>query len=173
MNAVFLLILMGLGGCAGPGLVATPLDGPVPVTNAVNPEADRLRAQAYELFNDPSSWRRAARLLERSADLRSTGDPVRSDDYRLAGRLYAHTGALNASQRAFERAAMSAQQIGAVAQAAGAYLDAAHVAVRRGDGKAAGSLVERGNLLSLSPHLDAAERRAIQRRIPAGVAWSG
>jgi hypothetical protein len=170
MNVVFLLISIGLGGYAGPGLVATSLDCPVPVTTTMNPDADRLRAEAHELFNDPRSWRRAARLLERSANLRSVEDPARSDDYRVAGRLYGYAGDLNASQRAFERAAMSAQQLGAVAQAAGAYLDAAHVAVRRGDGKAAGSLIQRGDLLSLSPHLDAAERRAIRNRIPAGEA---
>jgi hypothetical protein len=170
MNVVLLLISIGVGGYASPGLVATSLDGPVPVTTTVNPDAERLRAEAHQLFNDPRSWRRAARLLERSADLRSIEDPVRSDDYRLAGRLYAHVGSLGAAQRAFERAAMSAQQIGAVAQAAGAYLDAAHVAVRRGDGRAAGSFIERGDLLSLSPHLNTAERRAIRNRIPAGEA---
>jgi hypothetical protein len=170
MNVVFLLIAMGLGGSVGPGLVAAPLEGPVPVTTAVNPEADRLRAEAYEMFNDPRSWRRAARLLDRSAGLRSVEDPARWEDYRMAGRLYAHVGALNASQRAFERAAASAHQVGAVAQAAGAYLDAAHVAVRRGDDKAAWALLQRGDLLSLSPHLDATERSAIRKRIPAGEA---
>jgi hypothetical protein len=166
MNVVFLLMSIGLGGFADPGLVATPLEGPVPVATTVNPDADRVRAKAYELFNSPRSWGRAARLLERSAGLRSMEDPARSDDYRMAGRVYAHVGALDASQRAFERAAMSAQQIGAVAQAAGAYLDAAHVAARRGDGKAAEAFVQRGDMLSLSPHLDAAERSAIRSRIP-------
>jgi hypothetical protein len=166
VNAVFLLLCIGLGGGAGSGLVATPVEDAAPVIATTNAAADRLRAEAHGLFHDRRSWGRAARLLDRAAGMRAATDPGRSADYRLAGRLYAHLGALDASERAFVRAAESAHQLGAIADAAGAYLDAAHVAAHRGDRRAARAFVQQVELLSLSPHLDAAERDAIRRRVP-------
>lgn len=166
MNAVFLLFSIGMGGGAGPGVVEMPVEDTATVSETTNAAAERLRAEAYGLFDERRSWRRAARLLERAAGLRAADDPGRSEDYRMAGRLYGHVGALAASERAFVHAAESAHRVGAIVDAAGAYLDAAHAAARRADRRAALAFVQQVDLLSLSPHLTAAERDAIRNRIP-------
>jgi hypothetical protein len=51
--------------------------------------AAELRGQAEALLATPGQWRRAARLLERSADLRDASDPEAYASLRLAGRVRA------------------------------------------------------------------------------------
>lgn len=130
-----------------------------------NPEADRLAAEAYRLFENRSAWPRAARLLEQSADLREVADPRRSGTYLDAGRVYSHVRAHQDARRAFEAAGRAATDRGAIAQAAHAWLDAAIAAAKTGDRSGAETLLTRGTLLAASPHLAADEREGILRRV--------
>lgn len=165
MNAVLFTVLIGLAAPAaaqsGPSL---ELDLAMPLASEAT--ADRLQAEAYALFEDREKWGRAARLLERSAQLREDHDPARAKTYLLAARVYAHSNALDASQRAFEKSAASAEKIGAIVDAALAYADAADIALRRGDAEAANAHIRTSILLSGSPHLDQGERRVIVERLP-------
>lgn len=165
MNAVLFAVLIGL---AAP---AAAQSGPsFDLDLAMAPEseatADQLQAEAYALFEDREKWGRAARLLERSAELREDHDPARAKAYLLAAHVYAHSNALDASQRAFQKSAASAEKIGAIVDAALAYADAADIALRRGDAKAANAHLRTATLLSGSPHLDQGERSAIVKRLP-------
>lgn len=129
--------------------------------------ADRLAAEAYRLFTDKRSWHRAARMLEQSARMRDIADPARVTALLAAGRVYDHVGQSDAARRVFEAAAEAATARGAVAVAAHAFLDAAIVAVRSGDRAGAQALIEKGQLLSNSPHLEPSVRDGILRRLPA------
>jgi tetratricopeptide (TPR) repeat protein len=165
MNAVVLVAVLGL---AGP---ASAQGGPrvdfdlAPVAEAVS-TADRLQAEAYTLFEDRQKWGRAARLLERSAQLREDHDPARARGYLMAARVYSQSQELGAAQRAFEKSAASAERIGAVVDAALAYVDAADMSLRRGDAETAHAHIRRATLLSASPHLDEGERGTITKRLP-------
>lgn len=165
MNAIFFVVVLSLAApAAAQGGPSFDFDlAPVPEAEAT---ADRLQAEAFRLFEDRETWGRAARLLEKSAQLREDHDPARARAYRTAARIYAHAQALDASQRAFERSAASAEKVGAVVDAALAYVDAADIALRRGDAEKANAHIRRAVLLSGSPHLDEGERRAIARRLP-------
>ena len=164
MNPLFLMLALVTAAPA----TSDPVTGPgEAVVEEVNEAAERLRAEAFRLFEDRGSWAQAARLLERSGDLRSEGDPARIQAFLVAGRIYTHTGSAMAAQRSFEKAAYSAARIGAITEAAGAYLDAALVAAQREDRAKARQLVENAALLAMSPHLEAVEAQAILRRIPA------
>ncbi len=127
--------------------------------------ADRLGAEAYRLFSDRRSWHRAARMLEKAAEMRGPADANRVTDLLAAARVYGHVGATDDARRAFEAAAEGAAARGAVSDAAHAFLDAAIVAARSGDRPGANALIEKSLLLSGSPHLDAPARRAILRRV--------
>jgi tetratricopeptide (TPR) repeat protein len=166
MNTLVLLVALGLPAST-PWQSTPALETAAAVTAEANESADRLAEQAYALFGDRRSWHRAARLLERSAELRSADDPARAEAYRTAGRVYSHAGRLGPAQRAFEKAAAAAAQTGAVAKAAGSYIDAAHIAARRDDGAGARALIDRSALLATSPHLTSAERTSILRRLPS------
>lgn len=128
-------------------------------------QADRLAEQAYRLFSERRSWGKAARMLERSAGMRDASDPKRADALLEAARVYAHVGAHGDARRAFEGAAAAAAERGAVAVAAHALLDAAIVAAISGDGAAAAKLLQKAGLLADSPHLAAADRNGILRRV--------
>lgn len=132
-----------------------------------SPEAQRLFQEAFTLFADRESWGKAARLFERSGELRAAEDPDRVTAYLLAARLYVHVGSLKEAQQSFATAAEAAGARGAVMEAAHAYLDGAMVAMMRGREGEAEAMVQKGELLSHSPHLDSGEKSAIRTRIPA------
>lgn len=135
--------------------------------------ADRIAADAYKLFANPRSWPRAARLLERSATMRSAEDPERAAAYVAAGRVYTAIGSPAEARRAFEAGARAAAARGAIVEAAHAYLDAAIAAALSGDRSGASELLDQGALLASSPHLGAQEKDAIMRRIPDGAPRRG
>ncbi|HSJ25264.1 MAG TPA: hypothetical protein VK929_11370 [Longimicrobiales bacterium] len=126
--------------------------------------ADELRAQAEAYFGQPQHWRRAARLLERSAALRPAEDPAGYSCLVLAASLRAATGDYAAARRLYEKAGDQAMARGAVMDAAHAYIDAAHAATQ-GRSVDALDLVERARLLASSPLLSAAQAEQITHRI--------
>ena len=128
-------------------------------------QADRLAEQAYRLFSERRSWGKAARLLERSAGMRDASDPERADALLEAARVYSHVGAHGDARRAFEGAAAAAGERGAVVVAAHALLDAAIVTAIGGDSEAAAKLLQKARLLADSPHLAAADRDSILKRL--------
>jgi hypothetical protein len=127
--------------------------------------AAELRGQAEALLATPGQWRRAARLLERSADLRDASDPEAYAALRLAGRVRAAVGDLNAARYVFEKAAEHALARGAVFDAAHAFIDAAHAAAGSREPHLAKQYVERAALLATSPQLSARDAAQIRQRI--------
>ncbi|CAN5797666.1 hypothetical protein BH23GEM9_BH23GEM9_16150 [soil metagenome] len=143
--------------------------GSMMIASADEPSTERahaLRAQAEELFSKPSQWRRAARLLEQSAQLRSADDPGAYTCWMNAARLQAGMGSFSAARRNLEKAAAHAVARGEVVDAANAYIDAAHVAVKEGQAHQAVGLIEKASLLASSPLLDGEQAARINARIP-------
>jgi tetratricopeptide (TPR) repeat protein len=173
MNA-FVLALSALASLQLGGDAAQQASDPAHrvVVEAPDP-ADRIAADAYKLFANRRAWPRAARLLERSATMRSPEDPERAAAFVAAGRVYTAIGAPAEARRVFEAGADAAAARGAIVEAAHAYLDAAIAAALAGDRTRASSLLDRGALLASSPHLAVQEKDAIMRRIPDETAGRG
>jgi ATP/maltotriose-dependent transcriptional regulator MalT len=127
-------------------------------------KAEALEAQATALLTDMRQSGRAARLFERAVGLRAEDDPARVVDLRMAGRLYMHTGQLDAARRNLLAGAEAAVQFGDVVSAAHLFIDAALVANKQGDVEAAQRLVKRADCLSRSPLITLADASAIRRR---------
>ena len=172
MNTLILLAGLTLAGPAPETFTPAPsLDAAVAAGD--NEAADRLLREAYDLFPDRRAWPRAARLLERSAVLRAEDDPARAWAFRMAGQVHAHMRDYKSAREAFQRSAEAASLIGAVADAAGAWLDAAEMALLLGQRVEALDLIEKSALLSRSPHLTDDQRREIVNRIPAEARAAG
>jgi hypothetical protein len=125
-----------------------------------------LREQAEALFSEPRQWRRAARLLERSADLRTDTDPEAYTCLLTAGRIRAAIGDDAGAQQALQRAGAHAAARGAVHDAATAWVDAAFAAAKHGNADAAKNLFARAELLLESPALNETQRDALRQRLP-------
>ncbi len=167
MHALILSLALAMTGT--PLMAQGAALAPVDPDSTLHP-ADELMLQANGLFDQPEAWPRLARLFERSAELRDADDPKAAAAYRAAGRIQVHLRDLTSAERNFEAAAEAAIQIGAVAEAAGAYLDAAQVAIFRKDLQAAREYVRKGELLIGSPHLSTAMRESLARRVPPAAA---
>jgi hypothetical protein len=167
--AVLALGLGALGGAA-----QEPIRTLLPqVAELPNLKADALRRQAELLYERPRSYRRAAALHEKEAQLRSVNDTERVNALAQSARLYAYVGDLGQARALMERAARSALQRGDVMRAAHALLDAAFLAIGDRDLNSGYALARQAGLLSQSPLLSEAERNAIVRRIdPAQIARS-
>jgi hypothetical protein len=135
------------------------------VADPVSDRAAELRAQAEQLFSEPKQWRRAARLLEQSAELRSARDPGGYSCLVLAGSLRAATGDFEGARQNYEKAANHAIARGAVVEAAHAYIDAAHAAIQARQAETAQSLIARAQLLTHSPLISKEQAHFISRRI--------
>jgi hypothetical protein len=129
--------------------------------------ADALKQQAEGLFAQPKQWRKAARLLERSAELRDAADPDAYTCLMFAGRLRAAVGDYAAARSSLEKAAAHAMARGAVLEAANAYIDAAFAAAEDKQPEAAKELLARAALLTESPLLSQDQADQITRRISA------
>jgi tetratricopeptide (TPR) repeat protein len=127
--------------------------------------ADALRAEAEALYSQPSKWRRAVRLLEQSAQLRTAADPDAYACWTYAARLRSQLGDYGGARESLERAADHALARGAVLDAAHAYIDAAHAAIRGRQFEQAKVLVGRAELLATSPQLAADEAAQITARL--------
>jgi len=139
---------------------ANAVPGPVDVARA-----KQLRARAEALFENPKNWRKAARLLEASAEYRAADDAEAYDCLVSAGRIRAALEDYDDSERPFKAAADHALARGAVLDAAQAYLFAAHAAKADSDMKTAHELVEKARLLSNSPLLSATQRMNVLEQI--------
>jgi len=134
------------------------------------PEADRaaeLKRNAEALFSQPKQWKKAVKMLEESAALRSPNDPEAYTCLLIAGRIRAGLGDMRGARAALEKAAEQALARGAVLDAANAYIDAAHAAIAQKDAAGARSLIEAAQLLSGSPMLTVSQRSRLLARIQA------
>lgn len=129
--------------------------------------AEQLRKEAETYFSQPKQWRRAARLLERSAELRAADDADAYSNWVMAGSLRAAMGDYASAASNYQKAADQALARGAVLDAAHAMIDGAHAAAQMRDGQQAVELVERARLLASSPMLTADQAEQIIRRIQA------
>jgi tetratricopeptide (TPR) repeat protein len=127
--------------------------------------AESLRAQAEALYSQPRQWRKAVRLLEQSAQLRTASDPEAYTCWLYAARLRASLHDYTGARQNLERAAAHAMARGAVIDAAHAYIDAVHVALRGGQLQQAQELAGKATLLATSPQLDPTEVAQITARL--------
>jgi hypothetical protein len=128
-------------------------------------KAAELKREAEALFSQPKQWRKAIRLLERSASLRDANDPEGYMCLLYAGRIRAAIGDTEGARTVLEKAAGQALARGSVVEAVTAYIDAAHAAVAARDAAGARELVAKATLLAESPLLSAQDRSFIQARL--------
>ena len=126
-----------------------------------------LEAQARDYLGDMQRWGRAADLYRQAADLRAPSDPVAVANLKTAARLEFYNGSEKQALRDLEYAGQRALAIGDVVAAANAFVDAAWVAGTDGQGREARALVERAQLLALSPLISREDRTEIEKRLPA------
>ena len=127
--------------------------------------AAELRRQAEALFSQPKQWRKAIRLLEKSAALRDANDPEGYMCLLYAGRIRAAIGDTEGARAVLEKAADQALARGSVVEAVTAFIDAAHAAVALRDVAGARDLLAKATLLAESPLLSAQDRSFIQARL--------
>ena len=131
----------------------------------VTERAQALKEEAEALYSQPKKWRQAVRLLEQSAQLRSDDDAEGFACWLYAGRLRAAMGDYSGARQSLERAAGHAMARGAVVDAAHAWIDAAHVAVKLRNVERVQEYLRRAELLASSPQLDADEASQIRARL--------
>jgi tetratricopeptide (TPR) repeat protein len=127
--------------------------------------ADSLHAAALEVQNDAAGFERAARMHVAESRLRVAGDPSGTECLIWAGHLFYAAGLPLEARRTIELAGNRALENGDIERAARAYLDAAIVAQRQGQGSEVRRLAEKAALLAESPLLSAPQRESINRRI--------
>jgi hypothetical protein len=142
-----------------------------PVHVTANARADLFHDQAMALPTETRLANKAAKLHERSAELRDESDPMAASCLRTAAFLRYYAGGRRASADLMEKAAERAAGIGDVARAADSYIDAAYIAQELREGTRARELAHRAELLASSPLLTDAQRASIRARIsgPTGV----
>lgn len=156
---------------AGAAPTVADQDGAVAMRDAAatrpltSEKAEQLRRDAEALFSQPKEWKKAARLLEESAALRSANDAEGYECLVYAGRIRAAIGDMNGARVALEQAAAHALARGAIVEAAQAYIDAAHAAIALKDARGARELVDRAALLAQSPLLSAQQRALLNGRL--------
>lgn len=119
-----------------------------------------IEQQARAATQTSTNWWKASILYRRAAELRAE-EPVAAEHYRMAGLLAYYARHTGTAVEDLTRAGEAALAWGDVAFAAKAFLDAAWVANRDGDGAQALALVRRGERLAHSPLLARADRAAL------------
>lgn len=162
-----MLMAVTLSGLAGSAPVAA--QGVVQADNESSAlaRATELQQQAEALFSQPRQWRRAVRMLEESAELRTESDPARYTCLLYAGRIRAALGDFERATRNLENAAVHALGRGMVVDAAQAYIDAAYAAADARRTHDAHAFLGRAELLAQSPLLTADQRAGIMQRLRA------
>ncbi|MEX1184519.1 MAG: hypothetical protein WEF86_15015 [Gemmatimonadota bacterium] len=145
-----------------PALPRMAADSPVDERLA---QANALQQEAEALFDDSREWKRAARLMEQSAELRSESDPGAYEQMAYAARLRWAAGDRNGAKKAFERAGELALARGEIADGARAYIDAAFAASAVGRAPEARKLITFAEGLAQSPQLSEEQRRELIARI--------
>ena len=139
---------------------------PIRITASIeaNSRADALEARAETLLVAPGTWMEAARLQRRAAELR--GDDGRAaQSWARAGWFYAGARDFGASRQMMERAAQHAMADGDVERAAGAFIDAALIAIEDGRDDLVPTYVGRTRRVLASPLLTTDQRGTILQRI--------
>lgn len=140
---------------------------PVRVTASAVARADSLDAAASRrTISTLRDFKKVARLHEESAQLRSAGDAKRFDCLQTAARLRYGANDRRRAVEDMEQAAQQAAARGDVVNAAGAYVDAAHVAAELRQGERAAEFVRAAQLLTQSPLLSDAQRTELRGRLP-------
>ena len=164
--AVALVSTVGLPAAAR---AQQPLE-PVRVT-VIATEADTLEARAHAYsarwndVRDKRTLRKAAALHERAAELRAPEDGRAFTNLQSAAILRYDAGQRAAAADLMERAADQAMARGDVLNAAGAYLDAAIVAIELRQGDRVREFARRGSLLMHSPLISPAQRGELFLRV--------
>jgi hypothetical protein len=167
MKMVFAVAAVSFSTAAMPAAASATAEATVTKPGPEPERASQMRAEAEAFFSHARHWRRAARLLERSAELRPPEDSEAYSSLMIAGSLRAARHEYNAAQANYEQAAAHAAARGAVPDQAHALINAAHAAVLGGYGDQAVALVQRARLLTASPMLTEAEKQQILRRLAA------
>lgn len=150
---------------------------PIRVTDALQ-QAEKLDAEA--LSYEQSDWgqlRKAARLRELAAELRTPEDPAGTVSLYWAARDRYYSGDPKAARVLMEQAADRALAMGDVLNAVTAYTEAAYICADIKDGDRMRSLASKARLLANSPMLTAEQRFQLRTRLarndaPVGVVAS-
>ena len=161
--------LLSIAGAAATLSAQQTLD---PVRVTANAAADRFHDEAMAMPTETRLANNAAKLHERSAELRDASDPQAASCLRTAAFLRYYAGGRRASADLMEKAAERAAEIGDVARAADSYVDAAYIAQELRESDRARSFARRAELLANSPLISETQRASIRARIgePAMVA---
>lgn len=138
---------------------------PVRTTTSLrNARADTLEARATALLRGNDGWRMAARVQRQAAELRGD-DPRAVESFTRAAWMYSGAGRLGLAREMMERAAERAAMGGDVEKAAGAFLDAALIAIEADREDLVPGLVRRTRRLIDSPVLPPERRGVLLQRI--------
>jgi hypothetical protein len=160
--------------CAFPAVARAQMLEPIRITDA-RQKAEKLDAEAlsYEQ-NDWGQLKKAARLRELAADLRTPDDPEGTVSLYWAARDRYYSGDPKAARVLMEQAADRALAMGDVVNAVTAYTEAAYICADIKDGERMRTLASKARLLANSPMLTAEQRSQLRTRLaqsdaPIGV----
>lgn len=138
---------------------------PIRVTDT-RQRAEKLDAEAlsYEQ-NDWSQLKKAARLRELAADLRTADDPEGTVSLYWAARDRYYSGDPKAARVLMEQAADRALAMGDVLNAVTAYTEAAYICADIRDGDRMRTLAGKARLLASSPMLTEEQRYQLRTRL--------
>lgn len=153
--------LVGAFFCVAPlSAQVRSAEGEVDVERAVS-----LEQEADRLSEDIEQFKAAAKRYRKAARLRAADDAMAVADLIKASRLFYYDRDLSAAYVTTVEAAERAAAIGDVVNAGHAFVDAAHIAIERRDREGAIRNLERGRLLTRSPHLTMTDRRQLAGRL--------
>jgi hypothetical protein len=157
----------GLGFAGSARADQLPMTYAGPGSERATTQAEKLEQQAYDLFSQPGRYGHAAKLLQRAAETRDVGDPLRVRDLHMASRLSYYKGNEMKAFVLMQQSADEALATGDVIGAANHYVDAAFLAKSAGRVDEAVAMVKKATLLAGSPLIDVASRTAILTRVEA------
>ena len=136
-------------------------------------EAGRLVAEA-RAADRAGDFGKAARLYERSGELRTAGEKFGVEAYELAGRAYYFSDQPGNASKAWEQAGNRGLVLGDVYGAALNYMRAAVAAQDKGQRTRSMDLGWKAYRLTSSPHLTAAQRTKLRSHLEvAGTGSTG
>ena len=133
--------------------------------------ADTLELQAAELAGSKASWRDAAKLYRKAAELRAD-DPRAALSYRTAAWLYSASGNRGLARKMLEKAAEQSAVSGDPSRAAHTYIDAAFAAAEDGRVDLVSGLLGKARMLSAAEAVTLEQQREILRRLPGDAAFA-
>ncbi|HSG08388.1 MAG TPA: hypothetical protein VLA36_08520 [Longimicrobiales bacterium] len=151
--------------------VTVPATGQQPAADndghaAALAEANSLRAEAAELYSTRNSnWDKVVRLHVKAAGVAPKDDPMRMNDFWMAGVVSESLGNLREAQLYMERAADLALEIKDNFRAGEVYLAAAIVSARRGEYGKANLLLDRAESAADPDVMDAKLCDGLRERI--------